>query len=103
MFKKSIVWLLCFTLAVGLLACQKEETPAEETPESEPTVTETPEPLPEPEPAQRVYDYYKFENENFVEYYGPVEHIFFHQVIAYPELAFDGDEKARGIDDWMCT
>lgn len=34
---------------------------------------------------------------------GPVEHLFFHPVVAYPELAFDGDNMANGIDDWMVT
>ena len=34
---------------------------------------------------------------------GIVEHLFFHPVVAYPELAFDGDAQADGIDDWMVT
>jgi len=33
----------------------------------------------------------------------PVEHLFFHPVVAYPELAFDGDSMSDGIDDWMVT
>ena len=32
-----------------------------------------------------------------------VEHIFFHPVICYPELAFDGDAQSDGLDDWMVT
>ena len=32
-----------------------------------------------------------------------VEHLFFHPVVAYPELAFDGDNQANGIDDYMVT
>ena len=32
-----------------------------------------------------------------------VEHLFFHQVICYPELAFDGDKQQKGFDDWMVT
>jgi len=32
-----------------------------------------------------------------------VEHVFFHPVVAYPELAFDGDSKAEGIDKNMVT
>ena len=32
---------------------------------------------------------------------GIVEHLFFHPVVAYPELAFDGDSEANGIDDYM--
>lgn len=38
-----------------------------------------------------------------VPYHGPVEHIFFHPLIAYPELAFDGDSMSRGYDDWFVT
>ncbi len=34
---------------------------------------------------------------------GIVEHLFFHPVVAYPELAFDGDGDANGIDDYMVT
>ena len=34
---------------------------------------------------------------------GIVEHLFFHPVVAYPELAFDGDREANGIDDYMVT
>ena len=40
---------------------------------------------------------------NMVPYDGVVEHLFFHPVVAYPELAFDGDNMSDGIDDWMVT
>ena len=33
----------------------------------------------------------------------PIEHIFFHPLVAYPELAFDGDGISRGMDDYMAT
>jgi hypothetical protein len=39
----------------------------------------------------------------YVPYDGIVEHLFFHPVIAYPELAFDGDNQADGLDDFMVT
>ena len=38
-----------------------------------------------------------------VPYTGVVEHLFFHPVVAYPELAFDGDSKESGIDTNMVT
>ena len=38
-----------------------------------------------------------------IAYHGPVEHIFFHPLIVYPELAFDGDAMAKGYDDWFVT
>ncbi len=53
----------------------------------------------DPEP----YSYYTFDESDLVEYTGTVHHLFFHQVIAYPELAFDGDANESGYDDWMVT
>jgi peptidoglycan/xylan/chitin deacetylase (PgdA/CDA1 family) len=38
-----------------------------------------------------------------VPYKGNVEHIFFHPLIVYPELAFDGDSMAKGFFDWFVT
>lgn len=40
---------------------------------------------------------------NLAPYSGPVEHIFFHPLIAYPELAFDGDSQQKGFDDYFVT
>ena len=39
----------------------------------------------------------------YVAWDGIVEHLFFHPVVAYPELAFDGDGDSNGIDDYMVT
>jgi hypothetical protein len=36
-------------------------------------------------------------------YNGPIEHIFFHPLIIHPELAFDGDAKSKGYDDYIVT
>jgi hypothetical protein len=36
-------------------------------------------------------------------YSGPVDHIFFHPLIAYPRRAFDGDYISFGFDDWFIT
>ncbi|TJY43505.1 hypothetical protein E5161_06400 [Cohnella pontilimi] len=38
-----------------------------------------------------------------VPYHGPIEHIFFHPLILFPELAFDGDSITRVYDDWFVT
>ncbi|MEI7884027.1 MAG: hypothetical protein WCI30_01605 [Clostridia bacterium] len=38
-----------------------------------------------------------------VKYTGPIQHIFFHSLIVYPELAFDGSQKATGYNMWMTT
>jgi len=37
------------------------------------------------------------------EYKGKMYHVFFHSLIAYPELAFDGDYKEEGYNMWMTT
>jgi hypothetical protein len=42
-------------------------------------------------------------SEPTVSYKGAVEHIFFHPLVAYPELAFDGDSMAQGYTDWFIT
>ncbi|NUK31324.1 polysaccharide deacetylase family protein [Parageobacillus sp. VR-IP] len=41
--------------------------------------------------------------EELVVYNGPIEHIFFHPLIIYPELAFDGDAMSKGYDDYFVT
>ncbi len=38
-----------------------------------------------------------------VEYDGQYYHVFFHSLIVYPELAFDGDYRHEGYDMWMTT
>lgn len=40
---------------------------------------------------------------NLVSYDGIVEHLFFHPLVSYPELAFDGDRQEKGIDEYMVT
>ncbi len=32
-----------------------------------------------------------------------MEHLFFHPLVAFPELAFDGDRISQGYDDWFVT
>lgn len=45
---------------------------------------------------------YVYEGE-LVEYTDWVEHVFFHPVIAYPNLAFDLDYMSKGFDDYFVT
>lgn len=45
----------------------------------------------------------KEEEKNLVVYKGPVQHIFFHPLLPYPQLAFDGDSQARGFNEWFVT
>jgi hypothetical protein len=91
-------------LAAALTACGK--TAGKPEPEATPTPTPTPTSTPAviahvvntPEPAPTPVAEVKL-----VPWDGRVEHLFFHPVVAYPELAFDGDGYEKGIDDYMVT
>ena len=104
--------LLACLLLFSLAACGGSPAQTEDTDPAaageEPTEEPEEEPLPEPEP----YDIYDptvmpeggvRDGVTYVAYDGIVEHLFFHPVVAYPELAFDGDSQANGIDDYMVT
>lgn len=41
--------------------------------------------------------------ESLVKYEGRISHVFFHSLIIYPELAFDGDYRTEGYNMWMTT
>ena len=74
-----------------------DPTPEEEAPElPEPEPYEISAPTVMPEGGVR-------DGVTYAAYDGIVEHLFFHPVVAYPELAFDGDAQANGIDDYMVT
>lgn len=108
--------LLALLLLMSLTACggshdpapgsdspSQPEAPAQaDAPEDETPVEPEPEPYsildPAVQPEGGVRD-----GVTYVPYNGVVEHLFFHPVVAYPELAFDGDYKSDGIDDWMVT
>ena len=112
--KKLATLLLALALLLSLAACggnngsaDLEENGTPNTQDPQDTVPE-PEPEPEPEP----YDIYdptvmpeggSRDGVTYVAYDGIVEHLFFHPVIAYPELAFDGDSQEKGLDDYMVT
>ena len=94
-FRRIFVAVLCMLIALNLFACGGGR---DKEPEPTPTPVETPTPTPPPstpEPTPKPIV--------LVPYEGVVEHIFFHEVIAYPELAFDGDSNQKGFDDNMVT
>ena len=107
----SLLLLLC--LLLSLVSCGKQEPPQEgDSPDQAETgspETEVPEEVPpEPEP----YDILdptvmpeggSRDGVTYTAWDGVVEHLFFHPIVSYPELAFDGDSEANGIDDYMVT
>ncbi len=83
-------------------------------PDGESDAEQEPDPEIEPDPVPMVQEYTILDptvepeggvrdGVTYVPYNGIVEHLFFHPVIAYPELAFDGDYQSDGLDDWMLT
>ena len=118
--KKWLSLALAGTLLLSIAACSKGEGVGREnvtpTP-SELAVTDTtpsPEPTPEPTPtpAADPYDAVKtyWTADRLTQAWGPekpVEHIFFHPIIAYPTWAFRDcnipQSQRDGLDDWMVT
>ena len=97
------LWLLLLLLSACSAAAPappSEELPPE-PPEEEAAPPEESAPPAAPEPYE-IGDP-TVQQEGYVPWTGVVEHLFFHPVIAYPELAFDGDTQANGLDDFMVT
>nr|WP_325184719.1 polysaccharide deacetylase family protein [uncultured Oscillibacter sp.] len=106
--------VLLLALLLSLTACGQAPAapPAAEDP-APPAQEETPEaPEIEPEPEPVPYEILDptvmpegggRDGAAYAPWDGIVEHLFFHPVVAYPELAFDGDAQADGIDDYMVT
>lgn len=120
---KKLIALLLALLLLAASACSGGNTPAnpdqpavppvqEPSGNPEPTAPVDPSPEPEPEPELEPYEILdpKVMPEGgvrngvtYAAYDGIVEHLFFHPIIAYPELAFDGDAQEKGLDDYMVT
>ena len=110
--RRFLSFLLACFLLFSLTACGGSPAPSEDPDAAEEDTSaqeaeEEPAP-PEPEP----YDIYDptvmpeggtRDGVTYAAYDGIVEHLFFHPVVAYPELAFDGDNQEGGIDDYMVT
>lgn len=109
--RRLICLFLSLLLLLSVTACgssaapgssgpSQPEPPAQEAPEEPEAPTVEPyeilDPTVQPEGGVR-------DGVTYVPYDGIVEHLFFHPVIAYPELAFDGDNQANGLDDFMVT
>ncbi len=92
---------LALALLILLGGCGAPAPAPAPPPPPEPEEVPAPPPSPEPEP-YAITDPTE-EREGHVPWTGVVEHLFFHPVIAYPELAFDGDSQESGLDDYMLT
>ena len=121
MIKKALALLLALTLPLALAACAAAPSPAPDSASnSAQTDTDSPPeppgpaepPAPEPEPEPEPYEILDpkvmpeggaRDGVTYTAYDGIVEHLFFHPLIAYPELAFDGDSQEKGLDDFMVT
>ena len=104
--------IACLFVVMGTTACDSassldddyftppssEDSPApppiDASPDQGVENTNTPPPPPETYPGPGV---------ELLPYNGVVEHLFFHEVIAWPELAFDGGPDEAGYDDYMIT
>ena len=111
--RRTLSFLLAALMLLSLAACGKGGDPsasgsAGSTGSAASTSQEDPNTTPEPEPYVISDPKVMPEGGNrdgvtYVAWNDIVEHLFFHPVVAYPELAFDGDSQADGIDDWMVT
>lgn len=87
---------LTVACALPLVSCGNGGGPTEDSGASAPPI-ESVMPTPEPTPTAPPVPMAPWPTDQVV------EHIFFHPVVAYPELAFDGDDASDGIDDYMVT
>jgi hypothetical protein len=85
--------LVCVFLVITLSACSGNAVEPDPSPSVEPpTPSPTPStPTPTPTPVE------------LVPWNGPVEHIFFHEIIAWPELTFRGGTRQPGFDAEFVT
>ena len=126
--KSPLSLLMCLVLVLGITGCTGHATPKDapipsdytytpppapssasgadaigtESPGTSPDVTPVESDPPEGGSSAPPYTHPEPEGP-LVEYNGVVEHLFFHSAIAYPELAFDGDSREKGYDDYMVT
>ena len=109
--RRLLPLLLSALMLLSLTACgQQGGSPSASQGSAGSTAASSSEPDPTPGPEPYVISDPKVMPEGggkdgvpYVAWDGIVEHLFFHPIVAFPELAFDGDYKSDGIDDWMVT
>ena len=102
--------VLSLALTLSLAACAPKESGGEEA-QTTPVPSAEAVPSPSPTPAADPYDAVRtyWSEEQLTQEWGPeqpVEHLFFHPVIAYPDYAFSDAvpaDRQKGLDDWMVT
>ena len=107
---RRLTALLLALLLAALPACSASQNNTDSPADNAPAETPVPQPEPEPEPEPYTIldptvmpEGGSRDGVTYTAYDGIVEHLFFHPVVAYPELAFDGDAQSDGIDDYMVT
>ncbi|MCL2821113.1 MAG: hydrolase [Oscillospiraceae bacterium] len=90
-----VIVMLLAGQAFGTAACFGGGRNNEPEPTPSPTPRPTPEPTPEPTPSPTPVV--------LTEYTGTVHHLFFHEAIAYPEIAFPNKTNQFGLDNYMNT
>ena len=102
--------VLSLALTLSLAACAPKESgggEAQITPVPSAEAVPSPSPTPAADPYDAVRAYWS--EEQLTQEWGPeqpVEHLFFHPVIAYPDYAFSDAvpaDRQKGLDDWMVT
>jgi hypothetical protein len=108
-------WVVIAAVPLLMAGCGAAETPSGSSPanavaasplqSSQPTTSQTQPPGNEStgNPPSAGTETGTPEAEDLVPYDGPVEHIFFHPLIAYPKRAFDGDAMTQGYNDYFVT
>lgn len=86
-------------VSTGQIQAQQQLTEKVDNVAESMTSSLAPDPTPPEQPANPPEE----KVETLVPYKGPIEHIFFHPLIAYPKLAFDNDSMSKGYDDWFVT
>ncbi|MCI2059137.1 MAG: hydrolase [Oscillibacter sp.] len=104
--RRFISLLLASLLTLSLASCGKSAAGAGSPAASGPPASSA-EPVKQDSPTSHSGDEdakpFDRDSVTWVDWTGTVEHLFFHPVVAYPQLAFDGDAQANGIDDFMVT
>jgi hypothetical protein len=103
--KKLIIYFLMLILILVLSGCTTQtyqSSPPKKEPVEEGKAKNSPNPD-KKKTMQGTPPVKQTDESNLITSNGPLEHIFFHPLIAYPQLAFDGDRKSKGYDEYFVT